>query len=155
MRWSRPCRASPSQPVSQRQLEDGPHARQWCLGNTMMRRMIGRYKGCRCARMGRTSRVVRGYNARSVMVGIQLARLSLPSRLRHPKSNAALAMIPTNAAIVVIQVLNLTAAVVVFAPVFMPCPRSNQSLEFSICIIPSVEKYAAVAWTGQLARDRE
>ncbi len=26
------------------------------LGNNMMRRMIGRYKGCRCARMGRASR---------------------------------------------------------------------------------------------------
>ncbi len=35
---------------------DGPRALDTRLGTTMMRRMIGRYKGCRCARMGRASR---------------------------------------------------------------------------------------------------
>ncbi len=36
---------------------NGPRALDRCLGNTMMRRMIGRYKGPRCARMGRASSV--------------------------------------------------------------------------------------------------
>ena len=39
------------EPRQQRQLKDGPRALQSGLGNTMMRLMIGRYKGCRCARM--------------------------------------------------------------------------------------------------------
>ncbi len=44
------CRRSVmSLPRLQRQLEDGPRAPEKPLGNTMMRRMIGRYKGFRCS----------------------------------------------------------------------------------------------------------
>ncbi len=49
---------------------------------------------------------------------------------RYGKSNAALPMITTNAAIEAIPILSLLSAVVVLALVFMPCPRLINHLDF-------------------------
>ncbi len=59
-------------PRRQRQLEDGPRVPGWRLGTTMMRRMIGRYKGCRCAGM---------------VAGVKAGCWPLPIRARNRSGN--------------------------------------------------------------------
>ena len=67
-------------PRLQRQLEDGPRAPDRCLSNTIMRRMIGRYKGFRCAGMGGRQGVVVSCRCKC---GLPALRWRLPRQQRQ------------------------------------------------------------------------